>query len=459
MTNFNSDLKRLQLIANRIVDAKIDITSTYDNWFHVTAACASLGEQAREPYQLICSNYPGYTPQECDSKFDNCLRTGNGSITIATLLKMAQDAGVDTSMPLMSDPPASVSSAATQQSDKERLAELERELITTKTEVPPEDPMLTVDGIGIFAKGDIHGIKSKQKQGKTTVLKVIVAALMKGSLFRLKACMDDARILWLDTEQKRTDVKLILEDIRRLTNLDDDYIDKHLRLYTLRKRTYKTLRDDLTLLVKTHHPNIIIIDGVVEFVASFNDEMMSRDIIQHLMLLADEENCSIVNVLHENKSADDDNMRGHLGTMLAQAAGTVLQCTRSQQGIITASCSDARHDPMPSWSIMFNDEGQILDADDQQRIEQERKNQNRKEKTKAQQEKRMKERSSIAIQIVRNNDGSITRKELKNQLMEKLELAESTVQEVIKYSLGNGLMVADGKNCLTTPEDQNQPAN
>lgn len=97
----STDIERLRLIAERIYTTKKDITATYDDWFHITAACASLGEEAREPYHLICSNYPGYKREECDQKFDNCLHSANGSITFGTLLKMAQDAGVDTTMPMI----------------------------------------------------------------------------------------------------------------------------------------------------------------------------------------------------------------------------------------------------------------------------------------------------------------------------------------------------------------------
>jgi len=65
----------------------------------VTFACASLGEQAREAYHTICSLYSGYKREECDEKFTNCLKAGNGSVTLGTLMKMAQDAGIDTSLP------------------------------------------------------------------------------------------------------------------------------------------------------------------------------------------------------------------------------------------------------------------------------------------------------------------------------------------------------------------------
>ena len=98
-TNAFTDLEHLQLVASRIVQDGIDITRDYPDWVRVTFACASLGEAAREPYQDICRFYPRYTREECDEKFDNCLRTGRGDITLGTLMELAKRHGIDVSLP------------------------------------------------------------------------------------------------------------------------------------------------------------------------------------------------------------------------------------------------------------------------------------------------------------------------------------------------------------------------
>ena len=98
MKNNYTDLDHLHLVARRLAEAGRDITADYADWISVTFACASLGEQAREAYHTICSLYSGYKREECDEKFTNCLKAGNGSVTLGTLMKMAQDAGIDTSL-------------------------------------------------------------------------------------------------------------------------------------------------------------------------------------------------------------------------------------------------------------------------------------------------------------------------------------------------------------------------
>ena len=96
---FYSDLEHLEFVARRIAESGFDITKEYSNWLKVTLGCASLGEAARESYHTICSLYPRYTREECDVKFDNCLRTGRGDVTLGTIIQMAKDAGIDVSLP------------------------------------------------------------------------------------------------------------------------------------------------------------------------------------------------------------------------------------------------------------------------------------------------------------------------------------------------------------------------
>ena len=99
MKNNYTDIEHLKLVAQRIAESGKDLTSEYSDWISVTFACASLGEQAREAYHTICSQYSGYKREECDEKFTNCLKSGNGSVTLGTLMQMAKEAGIDTSLP------------------------------------------------------------------------------------------------------------------------------------------------------------------------------------------------------------------------------------------------------------------------------------------------------------------------------------------------------------------------
>jgi len=327
---------------------------------------------------------------------------------------------------------------------QERLKLLRGLRITSQTVVEAEEYALSVDGTGVFALDDVHGLKSKQKAGKTTVLKVCTAALMAEQLFRVRSELTEPVVLWLDTEQKPADVKQIVDDVICLSGRDAAYVDEHLRLFPLRKMNYETLIDDLRLLVEDNRPQVVMVDGVVEFVASFNDEQTSRKLIKDLMMLAEEAHCAVVCVLHENKAADDQNMRGHLGTVLAQKAGTVLQCQKSLSGVITVSCPDSRHGQMPEWSIVYDHDGRLYDADEQRQREMELSRMSRKERHQAEKEHREQERLTALLTIIRDAGGSIARKDLKLRLMSRLGIGDSTAQNVIKQNLGQSLCEVNG---------------
>ena len=339
-----------------------------------------------------------------------------------------------------------VNQAVKQPTVKEVTAEERREALAamrvkSTTEVEPEVPALTVDEVGVFALGDIHALKGKQKCGKTTALKVCLAAWMRGSQFRVVSGLEAPRVLYLDTEQKQSDVKLIVTDVIQMTGLEAPYVDDHLQVYALRRRDYNLLLDDMRLLISDFHPQVVIVDGIVEFVASFNDESMAKQLIHDLLCISEEGRLAMVCVLHTNKADDDHNMRGHLGTMLAQKAGTVLECKKDKgSSIINVTCSDARHAEMPEWSIMFNENGQIVDADERQRQAREQRRADLQQKRQEANAEKQKERLDYALLCIRDNGGSISRKQLTAIIIKKFELRRQTVSSFISQWLKDKLL-------------------
>ena len=337
---------------------------------------------------------------------------------------------------------------AEEKARKERLSLLEASRITTATEVKSEAYALSIDGVGFFALNDLHALKGKQKSGKSAVLKVCTAALLNGQQFRLKSELEEPVVLFIDTEQQTADVKLIIDGVKHMTGCEDDYIDKHLLLYSLRRLSYDTLLSDTRLLIEKHRPQVVFVDGLVDYVASFNDEVMSRQLIHDLLLLCEENECAIVNVLHENKAADDENMRGHLGTVLSQKAGSVLQCRRAKSGIIGVTCPDARHGTMPAWNIRFDVEGHILDADAEHLQEVKAAKDMRDAQRQAERDLIVKGRLDTALSIIRMHNGSVLRSELTSILVERLKLSRPVISSFISQMLKDGKLFESNKNIM-----------
>ena len=329
----------------------------------------------------------------------------------------------------------------------ERLRDILRETrICTSTVVPEKEFTLEVDGTGFFTKRDIHAVKAKAKAGKTTVLKVFVGALLLGMLFRIKSLLTKPRIVYFDTEQNRHDTKAILEDVIKMTKLDPEVIDSHVVLQSLRRID----RTDLLLLLQQviidEKPNIVFIDGLVEFVASFNNEEESKEIIKELLKLSEDYNCAIVCVLHTNKAEEDHQMRGHLGTMLAQKAGTVLECNkRKGSPIINVSCSESRSAEPKEWSIMFDAEGNIVDADAVRLEEKRIAKEEYERRKKAEKEREVQERLDAALEILTNSGGTLLRSELTEKLKEILKRERTTVSKYLSQMIKDGKLFEAGK--------------
>lgn len=330
---------------------------------------------------------------------------------------------------------------------RERLELLRSLRIKSDTAVEPEQYALSVDGVGFFAMKDIHALKGKQKSGKSAILKWCAATLVAGSLGRVESLLREPRVLFLDTEQQAADVRLVLDEVKRLSGVGDDYLDSHLYLYTLRRLSYDTLVQDTRMIIDAVRPQVVIIDGVVDYVDSFNDEVASRQLVHELLVMCDEFECAIVSVLHENKAIDDQNMRGHLGTVLAQKAGTVLQCQK-RDDVITVTTSDARHGAMPQWSVTFDADGHLQQADELLQLKERQRTQTMLEKRQADAERRQQERILNVSEVISEHAGRISRKDLAEALSHRLGIKVSSAYNVVRSMMGTTLHEIDNMICM-----------
>ena len=88
------DLAQVEKCCRFIADRGIDITATYDDWFHVGAALSSLGERGRSLFHLVSSQNAKYKATETDKKFDNLLRYVS-SINLGTFFHICLQYGIN----------------------------------------------------------------------------------------------------------------------------------------------------------------------------------------------------------------------------------------------------------------------------------------------------------------------------------------------------------------------------
>lgn len=108
-SDFQRDLKHAQTIVERILEKGVDIAPLYDDWVVLGFAFSNLGEEGRSLFHELSKLHGDYDADTCDQQYSNCLMAakrraeGGGCkdtmVSIASFFKMAEDCGVDISLP------------------------------------------------------------------------------------------------------------------------------------------------------------------------------------------------------------------------------------------------------------------------------------------------------------------------------------------------------------------------
>ena len=252
---------------------------------------------------------------------------------------------------------------------QQEVEELFTGRITPETVLPPMQPLFEMFGVPCFYRGELVADCGKAKSGKTFFLSILMAACLTEKVLALERHTDNKghtdltdltdfkplRVLWIDTEQSQQSTQDILvnriiplianghTDSTDLTDLSSTPtsgdsqksvksersvcdIDSSLFAFNLRGLGFEKRAKMVDVAIRTLAPDIAIIDGIKDLMTDINDAVQATLIMEHLMSLAKEQNCCIVCVLHLNKSEQDRNMRGSIGTELTNKAFEVFQC-------------------------------------------------------------------------------------------------------------------------------------
>ena len=201
------------------------------------------------------------------------------------------------------------------------------ERITPETELPPMQPLFKMNEENCFYRGELVADCGKAKSGKTFFLSILMAGALKKQMLALeRLCEEPLKVLWIDTEQSQQSTQEILKDrIMPLANLES-LDDTRFYAFNLRGLGFDRRQKMVDVAIRVLQPDIVILDGIKDLMTDINDAVQATLIMEHLMALAKDQNCCIVCVLHQNKSEQDRNMRGSIGTELTNKAFEVFQC-------------------------------------------------------------------------------------------------------------------------------------
>ncbi len=203
---------------------------------------------------------------------------------------------------------------------------LEQLRITPEKELPKMEFLFQLYDKPCFPRRELVAITGKAKSGKTFVTSMLMACCQSRDVLAFQRIGDDPlRLLWYDTEQSDESTQDILRN-RVMRMVDDD--GKLFDIFNVRGVAWKERRNLLCEAVRRCKPDLVIVDGIRDLVNDINDGVLAQEVMEELMHLATAHDCCIVCVLHQNKSGEDHNLRGWIGTELMNKAFEVYSCEK-----------------------------------------------------------------------------------------------------------------------------------
>ena len=203
---------------------------------------------------------------------------------------------------------------------------LEQLRITPEKELPKMDFLFRLFGKPCFPRRELVAITGKAKSGKTFVTSMLMACCQVSDVLSFHREPElPLRLLWYDTEQSDESTQDILRNrVMRMADGGGKLFD----IFNVRGVAWKERRKLLCEAVTRCKPDLVIVDGIRDLVNDINDGVLAQEVVEELMHLATSQKCCIVCVLHQNKSGEDRNLRGWIGTELMNKAFEVYSCEK-----------------------------------------------------------------------------------------------------------------------------------
>ena len=215
------------------------------------------------------------------------------------------------------------------------LLKLDKRRITPDKALPPMQFLFRLYGRPCFPRGELVAITGKAKSGKTFVTSMLMTlcAVSEVLAFNREAPSGDAagplRLLWIDTEQSEESTQDII--CHRIIPMGGAQLFEDAApglVFNLRGECWQDRLPMLETAVTYYRPDLVIVDGIRDMVNDINDGTLAQSVLERLMHLASDVACCMVCVLHQNKSAEDRNLRGWIGTELMNKAFEVYACEK-----------------------------------------------------------------------------------------------------------------------------------
>ena len=228
----------------------------------------------------------------------------------------------------------------------------------------------------------IHNITGQSGNGKTMTIAQFIATLLCGEVGQLRYELADEiphpKVLYIDTEMEKDntiavknrvltlagrdingqydDFKIIMlrdvDDIPLVDEKGQPILDKKGRKQNINPAIVRWR--SVLKAIWLYKPTVVFIDGLIDVVADFNDNVECQELIFKCMKLATHYDLSLWCVLHQNPGGEK--MVGHLGSFLERKVTDVIQTKKikdDKTGDVTFEVKQtkARSQDFPDWQF------------------------------------------------------------------------------------------------------------
>lgn len=208
---------------------------------------------------------------------------------------------------------------------------LKEALFDQHQQEPEEVVVFRIEGQNIGSQGNFALVTGLPKAGKGKYICGFTAsALVKEIIFGMQVLLRQGKngIAYWDTEQSRHDHFQMMKVIKQLIQRDE--IPSNYYSYHCRKHDPQTIIPMIEHDLQTNkNIGIVILDGLLDLIDSFNDEKQSKALVNFLKRITDVYGIFVLAVLHRSKSVDKS--VGHLGSAADRAAQSVLIVEKNKE--------------------------------------------------------------------------------------------------------------------------------